>query len=443
MDSVHKEITLSDSFSLLIADGGPERHITRPELEDHLERMVDRWVLAPGVQSLLLLPPDHTRLFSLAGPITSWLYQRLSEQITVDVMPALGTHQPMTPGECQLMFGDAIRYEHVLQHRWRQDITRLGEISAEEIEHLSEGQFKDPLPVEVNHRLLDGGYDLILSVGQVVPHEVIGFANYTKNVCIGTGGRDTIHRSHFLGAVCGMESIMGRIDTPVRRAIDAGFERFVRPQADIRFVLTVIEETLDGPIQRGLYIGADRECYQQAAALSLQVNVSLVEEPIKRCVVYLDPREFHSTWLGNKAIYRTRMAMADDGELLVLAPGVQKFGEDDMVDALIRRYGYRGTEASLEAVAVDQQVRENLSAAAHMIHGSSEGRFRITYCTADGLSRDEVESVGFGYRPYAEAADEFDIVERNDGWHETPGGKAFYFIRNPALGLWSTRAQFV
>ena len=439
-DFLGEEFALSDS--LLIADGGPDRHISRSELEVHLERIVDHWVTGPGVQRLLLLPPDHTRLFSMAGPITAWLYQRLSDLITVDVMPALGTHQPMTAHECQLMFGDDVPPGRVLQHRWRHDITRLGEISAEEIEQLSGGQFSEPLPIEVNHRLLDAGYDLILSVGQVVPHEVIGFANYTKNVCIGTGGRDTIHRSHFLGAVCGMELIMGRVDTPVRRAVDDGFERFVRPRTNIRFVLTVIEETEAGPVQRGLYVGGDRDCYQAAAELSLQTNVSLVDEPFPRCVVYLDPREFHSMWLGNKAIYRTRMAMADDGELFILAPGVKKFGEDDMVDALIRTYGYRGTEASLEAVASDQRVKDNLSAAAHMIHGSSEGRFRITYCTANGLRGDEVESVGFGYRSYRETAEAFGIDKLSDGWHDGPDGKPFYFIRNPALGLWSTRSRF-
>ena len=438
-----------DARSLLVADGSTDQVISQSQLEGHLETVVDRWILGAGVTRLLLLPPDHTRLFSLAGPITAWIVRRLAGLITVDVMPALGTHQPMSLEECQLMFGNDVSYDQIVQHRWREDVRPLGEITSEEMAQLSGGRFREPLPIEINHRVTEGGYDLVLSIGQVVTHEVIGFANYTKNVCIGAGGRDTIHRSHFLGAVCGMESIMGRVDTPVRQAIDDGFERFVRPRADVRFLLTVIEESEAGPVQRGFFAGGERDCYEKAAELSLRVNVSLVDEPYSRCVVFLDPREFRSTWLGNKAIYRTRMAMADEGELIVLAPGVEKFGEDAMVDSLIRKYGYRGTEAALDAVAADQEVRENLSAAAHMIHGSSEGRFRIVYCTANGLSREEIESVGFEFRRYEDmVAHCFGQVDSDtgswghDGWHEDSDGQPFYFIGNPALGLWSTESRF-
>jgi hypothetical protein len=93
----------------------------------------------------------------------------------------------------------------------------------------------------------------------------------------------------------------------------------------------------------------------------------------------------HSTWLGNKAVYRTRMAMADGGELIILAPGVKEFGEDHEIDRLIRKYGYRGTPATLAAVKANEELRNNLSAAAHLIHGSSEGRFNSP--TAPAISR--------------------------------------------------------
>lgn len=94
---------------------------------------------------------------------------------------------------------------------------------------------------------------------------------------------------------------------------------------------------------RGVFIGDDEECFLKAAELSLEVNFELLDAPLDKVVVYLDPEEFKSTWLGNKSIYRTRMAIADDGELIVLAPGVARFGEDKRIDELIRKYGYRTT----------------------------------------------------------------------------------------------------
>lgn len=127
--------------------------------------------------------------------------------------------------------------------------------------------------------------------------------------------------------------------------------------------------------------GRDAECLTEAVKLSQEKNIDFVEQGLKKCVVYLDPGEFKSTWLGNKAVYRTRMAMADGGELIVLAPGVTKFGEDPQVDKLIRKYGYRGRLHTLEEFnkPENQDLRDNMGAAAHLIHGSSDGRFTITY----------------------------------------------------------------
>src|SRR3990172_7027781 len=134
--------------------------------------------------------------------------------------------------------------------------------------------------------------------------------------------------------------------------------------------------------------------FSRAADLSLRVNFTLLDAPLKKVVVYLDPSEFKSTWLGNKSIYRTRMAMADGGELVILAPGLKEFGEDPEIDRLIRKYGYRGTPATLAAVQANPELANNLSAAAHLIHGSSEGRFRITYCPGSQMRAEAIRSVG-------------------------------------------------
>ena len=418
---------------------GAEAGFTDAQFNDAIEQIAQQWVLGPGVKRLLLLPPDHTRLYSFAGKITAALWRRLSDSVEIDVMPALGTHHAMKPEQLRMMFGEEIPLDRFVAHDWRRDLERLGVIPGDRLAELSGGRMNDPVEVAVNKRIVLGSYDLVLSIGQVVPHEVIGFANHSKNVCIGCGGGGMLHQSHFLGAVCGIERILGEVDTPVRRLMDQGFYDFVRPRADVRFVLTVVEDQPAGPRLRAMTAGAGQDVFRWAAKRSGELNLTRVDRPLTRCVVYLDPREFTSTWLGNKAIYRTRKAMADGGELIVLAPAVDTFGEDAAIDRLIRKHGYRGTPATLEALQQDEGMAGNLSAAAHLIHGSTEGRFQVTYCTGDGLSAEEIRSVGYERRSYSDAAEAFGLSDDlRDGWHDGPDGEPFYFIRNPALGLWTT-----
>ncbi|MEZ6190945.1 MAG: lactate racemase domain-containing protein [Phycisphaerales bacterium] len=418
--------------------GGEDVVISSGELEAHLDAFIERVSRQYNLKRLLILPPDITRLNSRAGEITAHLWKRLHKTVHIDIMPALGTHVPMTQAQCVRMFGDAVPFERILPHRWRTDLKELGEVPAGDMRGFSGGLFGEPMKVAVNKQLFDGNYDLILSIGQVVPHEVIGLANYTKNILIGVGGKDTIDKSHFLGAVCGMESIMGRIDTPVRRALNTAFDRYLRGVLPIHFLLTVVGTDGEDTVLRGLYDGNDDATFEAAAELSRRINFLVLDKPIKRCVVYLDPEEFHSTWLGNKAIYRTRMAMADGGELIVLAPGIKTFGEDGAIDKLIRKHGYHGTPKTLDALKQDTEMAGNLSAAAHLIHGSTEGRFNATYCTTD-LTREEVESVGYAYLPYAEAAKQYDPAKLRAGWNTSADGERFYYIPNPALGLWASK----
>ena len=325
-------------------------------------------------------------------------------------------------------------------HNWRSDVVSLGEVPASYIHEQSEGKLAFKWPVEVNRHIASGGYDLILSIGQVVPHEVIGMANYNKNILVGAGGPRGIGRSHYLGAVYGMERIMGRADNPVRRVLNHASDRFLHA-LPIVYVLTVVGRDPSGAlVVRGLFIGDDVECFERASALSLEVNFQMLDEPIHKAVAFLDPDEFKSTWLGNKAIYRLRMALADNAELIVLAPGVREFGEDPAIDHLIRKYGYRGTPSTLAAVEANQDLAASLGAAAHLIHGSSEGRFRVTYCPGK-LTRKEVESVGFSYAPLAEMAALYDPAKLTDGWNTVHGERIFY-CSNPALGLWSLRSRF-
>lgn len=389
-------------------------------------------------RKVLAIPPDFTRYHSQAGELTRMAWQYYGDRLT-DVLPALGTHMPMSEREIATMFGDMPR-DLFRVHDWRQGLATLGEVPASYIHEQSEGKLDYTWPAQVNRMLVEGGFDLILSIGQVVPHEVIGMASYNKNVFVGTGGAEGINKSHFLGAVYGMERIMGRADTPVRRVINYASDHFAR-HMPIVYVQTVVSKNEQGRLAiRGLFIGDDAECFEKAAALSLKVNFVMLDHELTKCVVLLDAAEFKTTWLGNKAIYRTRMALADNAELIVLAPGVKEFGEDKEIDRLIRKYGYRGTPATLEAVARQPELANNLSAAAHLIHGSSEGRFRITYCPGS-LSREEVEGVNFHYGDLKETLAKYDPAKLTDGYNDAGGEKIFY-ISNPALGLWAYRGRF-
>lgn len=394
---------------------------------EELRRRIIASVEGKKLKKVLIIPPDYTRLYSGAGEITAIYYEYLSPYCEVDVMPALGTHVPMTRAECESFFRGVVPFDKLLVHSWRTDVVKIGEVPAEFVAEVSDGLVDTPIDVEINRRLLDD-YDLIISVGQVVPHEVVGMANYSKNIFVGVGGASMINSSHMLGAFYGMERIMGRDYSPVRKVFDYAQEHFLT-SLPLLYVLTVTTNSGDETLIHGLYIGNTRHEFEQAVSLSQEKNLIRLPSPLKRCVVMLDPREFKSTWLGNKAIYRTRMAMADGGDLIILAPGVERFGEDAENDRLIRKYGYVGRERILELVRQSDELRGNLSVAAHLIHGSSDGRFNITYCTSL-LSGDEVRSVGFGYRPYTDASAEF--AGMTDGMN----GDTFY-ISNPALGLWT------
>lgn len=414
--------------------GNQNESLTAGALEEGLRAALDK--IGPR-KKVLAIPPDITRFYSRAGELTEMAWRYYGEAL-MDILPALGTHFPMTEAEIKRMYGDT-PLGLFREHNWRDDVVTLGEVPGEFVRDVSGGKVEYPWPAQVNRMLAEGGHDLILSIGQVVPHEVVGMANYNKNIFVGTGGPEGINKSHFLGAVYGMEKMMGRADTPVRRVLNYASEHFAA-ELPIVYVLTVVEAVDGKQVTRGLFIGDDAECFELAAALSLEVNFQMVDAPLQKVVVHLEPEEFKSTWLGNKSVYRTRMAMADGGELIVLAPGLAEFGEDPEIDRLIRKYGYVGTERVLAAVEQNDDLRANLSAAAHLIHASSEGRFTITYCPGK-LSREEIESVNFEYADLDTVMKQYDPGKLKDGYNVVDGEEIF-FISNPGMGLWSTRDRF-
>lgn len=422
---------------LYYARGSKTDVITPDQVRDALFSVFE--AMGPK-KRVMAIPPDYTRLNSFAGPITDMVYEYYGDKLT-DVMPALGTHTPMTDTQIADMFPGTPR-SLFRDHDWRNDVRTIGVVPSSYVREVSEGKLDYEMNAQVNKLLLDDSFDLILSIGQVVPHEVIGMANYTKNIFVGVGGSDFINKSHYIGACYGMERIMGRAKSPVRDVFEYAKVHYAQ-NIPIVYVLTVRakDEQSGEMVTRGLFVGDDFECFQKAADLSLETNFIMVDHQIKKCIVYLDPTEFKSTWLGNKSVYRTRMAIADGGELIVLAPALKEFGEDKTIDSLIRKYGYKGTPHTIECTNANKDLQDNLGASAHLIHGSSEGRFKITYCPGPDMSREEIEMVGFAYGSLEETMKKYDVENLKDGWN-TVGGEEIYYISNPALGLWAHPDRF-
>ncbi len=391
---------------------------------------------------VLLIPPDFTRYYSNAGLITNIYYHILTAQgCEVDILPALGSHFPVSHEEADIMYGD-IPYEKLIPHNWRTETVKLGEIPGDYLARISDNLWTTPISVEINRRVMDPSYDLIISIGQVVPHEIVGMGNYSKNLFVGVGGSDMINKSHLVGAFYGLERILGRDHTPVRKLYDYSLEHFLKDRP-ILFVLTVCTAPAGKIHTHGLFIGGKRDTFEAAVALAQKTNITFLPHGLKKCVAFLDPQEFKSTWVGNKALYRTRMAMCNDGELIILAPGVRSFGEDPEIDALIQKYGYCGRLKVLELLKSPEcdDLRQNMGTAAHLIHGSVDGRFRVTWAVRKEMM-EGIQKVCFGAADYDELVKKYDPQKMLPGWNTDENGENFYYIQNPGIGLWINQEAF-
>lgn len=384
-------------------------------------------------KKVLLIPPDITRYHSKSGMITEAIYKELKEVAEVSVLVALGSHVPMTYDECKRMFG-SIPYDKIAFHNWREDVVKLGVVPSEFVKEVSNGLCDFDIDVEVNKRLLEKDTTLI-SIGQVVPHEVVGMANGNKNIFVGCGGASMINSSHMLGAICDMELIMGRDFSSVRRVFDYAEKKYLQ-DVNLTYVLSVLDK---GKIC-GTYIGRERAAFESAVALSQKLNIIFLESPLKKVIVNLDEHEYRSTWLGNKAIYRTRLAIEDDGQLIVLGKGVERFGEDRQIDRLINKYGYVGRDKILQLTDANKDLQDNLSASAHLIHGSSNGRFNIVYAVSK-LTREQIEQVNYEFADYKTIYDKYNVGSLVNGFN-TVNGEEIFYIDNPSVGLWAYSKWF-
>jgi len=384
---------------------------------------------------VLLLPPDITRAHSGAGWITEEFYKIFSQTAEVHVIPTLGQHVPHTDEQNRWMFG-SIPLDRIHVHDWRNGSRTIGEVPVEFVKEATRGMVDWAIPVSLDTLLLDGQWDLIINVGHVVPHEVLGFANHNKNYFIGLGGKPMICASHMAAACCGIENNLGTLVSPLRACYNKAEDDYLGGLPDFYFEVVMAYDEAGQLGHTGVFVGDDLETYLEAAKLSRAQNITVVP-PLKKVVAVMQGDEFYSTWVANKAIYRTRKAMADGGELLILAPGLKRFGEQEDVDVLIRKFGYSGTENILKLWKTEPILQDLTHGTAHLIHGSSEGRFKITYAPGH-LTKEEVESVCFGYADLDEMLKRYNPAAMKNGFNTMPDGEEVYFISTPSAGLWTT-----
>ncbi|MEW4456132.1 lactate racemase domain-containing protein [Bremerella sp. JC817] len=415
------------------------KEIKKPEMLAILDRAIEeaRKRICGTPKRVLLLPPDITRMHSGSGWITEYFWQQLKDEAEIHVIPTLGQHEPHTPEQNKQMFGE-IPNEIIHPHDWRDGCVKVGEISAEFVKEISDGAADWAIPIWLNKMLMEEKWDLIINIGHVVPHEVLGFANHNKNYFIGLAGKDLICTSHMMAASCGIENNLGNLITPVRAVFNKAEDEMLGDLPDFYVQVVLARNEAGELVHTGVHIGDDLETYLNAAKQSRAENITVFDKPIQKIVCVMQGDEFFSTWVANKSVYRTRMALADGGELLVIAPGLKRFGEQPDVDALIRKYGYQPTPKILELYKENEDMQDLAHGTAHLMHGTSEDRFTIRYAPGH-LTKEEVEQVNFAYADYEETLKRYPIDTMKEGFNTMPDGEEIFFIATPSAGLWSTK----
>ena len=414
--------------------------ISRARVEQLVAQAVDeaRRRLCRRPRRVLLLPPDITRMHSGSGWITECFYRLLAAEAEVHVIPTLGQHEPHTREQNAQMFG-SIPHERIHAHDWRDGCVQLGEVPADFVRQATAGAADWAFPIWLNRMLMEGGWDWIINIGHVVPHEVLGFANHNKNYFIGLGGKPSICAMHIASACCGIENNLGQLITPVRHCFNHAEQQLLGHLRDFYLQVTMARDEAGELVHTGVFVGDDLDTYLAAARQAREQNITVFDEPLKKVVCLMQGDEFFSTWVANKAVYRTRMALADGGELLIIAPGLKRLGEKPEVDALIRKYGYCGTLKVMAQYREQADLQDLAHATAHLIHGSSEGRFTIRYAPGK-LDRAAIESVGYASADIGDAVRRYPPDRLKPGFNEVDGEQV-YFIPTPSIGLWATREK--
>jgi nickel-dependent lactate racemase len=371
-------------------------------LRSIVEQALD--VIQPGERVLAIIP-DKTRddntheLFPIADE-----FLRKRGVAAFDALVAQGTHPPMSEAQKFAKIGNRDFRGSIFDHRWDEpdELITLGELSADLTRELTGGLIDHAVPVTINKLLAPGVYDTVIVFGATVPHEVAGFAGGAKYFFPGVAGPELTHTTHWLGALAGIENIIGRVDTPTRRLIEAAADLI---PARIISLNTVVSRN-DGELTTyALFTGDIREAFRRAAEVSRQVHIRYTGRKYKRVVALLDPH-YDELWVGGKASYKLGAIIEAGGELIIYAPHLTKLSETH--GALIEKYGYAPLESVRDMLGVSQELRENLCIAAHLAHVAYAGRIdtegkivpRYQITMATGLDEETCRRVNLGYLDY-------------------------------------------
>ena len=390
-------------------------------------------------QRVLLIVPDGTR----SGPIDLMfrlLHDLLAERVAaLDVLIALGTHQPMSDEAIQRRLGTtaeemAGRYAavRVFNHHWEDPATfrTLGVIPSAEIEHLSRGLLSMDVPVTVNKLVFD--YDQLIVCGPVFPHEVVGFSGGNKYFFPGISGPEVINFTHWLGALITSYEIIGAGYTPVRAVID-------RAAAMIDVPKLCVSPVVKGHDLAGLYVGTPQESWEAASALSAQVHVIYVEKPFRQ-VLSVMPTMYDDIWTAAKGMYKLEPVVADSGEVIIYAPHIDEISYTH--GAIIDEVGYHVRDYFVKQW--DRFGRYPWGVLAHSTHLRGIGDYdattaierpRIQVTLATGIPRERCELVNLGYRDPA-TIDPAQFADREDeGVLLVPhAGEMLYRLRGSVNG---------
>jgi nickel-dependent lactate racemase len=362
-------------------------------------------VIQPGERVLAIIP-DKTRddntdfLFPVAA---DFLARR--GVASFDLLVAQGTHPAMSEGQKLSKIGAADFSGRLFDHRWDEpeELIVLGELSAATVRELTRGLIEQPVPVSVNKLLAPGVYDTVLVFGATVPHEVAGFAGGAKYFFPGVAGPELTHMTHWLGALAGIENIIGEVETPTRKLIEAAADLIA---ARVISINSVVSRNANGElITYALFAGEICEAFRRAAEVSRRVHIRYTGRKYKTVVALLDPH-YDEMWVGGKASYKLGAIVEDGGELIIYAPHLTKLSETH--GALIEKYGYAPLESVRDMLGASQELRENLCIAAHLAHVAYAGRmdelgrivprYRITMAT--GIDEETCKRVNLGYLDY-------------------------------------------
>lgn len=400
---------MTNSEKFVTGTGAPDADLNDADFQRILGEALSN--IASGARVLAIIS-DKTRddntpaLFPVAAQI-------LAEKgiAKLDALVAQGTHSPMPDTDKLSKIGanslsEIPNLENIFDHDWSDPakLTVIGELSAEKVREVTKNLFTDPIKLSINRLLAAGNYDTILIFGATVPHEVAGFAGGAKYFFPGVAGAELTHATHWLAALATIENIIGRVETPTRRLIEAAAD-FV--PAEVISITSVVSRTEENRLRtHALFAGDFRLALRRAAEVSRQIHIKYTGRKYRRVVALLD-EHYEELWLGGKASYRLGAIIEEGGELIIYAPHLQCISETHG-ETIEKFGGYAPLEKVKELVAQSGELQQNLCVAAHLAHvayagrrdenGEIQTRFKITL--ASQVDAESCRRVNLGFMDY-------------------------------------------